>query len=141
MSDDAHDLQLAVLRRVSKRVAPPARSHSQTDLEALVLEHTLDGGIFSAGGQLGLKNDAKGAVAYDLALRVRQILVVAGHTVLDLFADNFCFTVSAACDETRGQDLPPILRDEKADGRFWLIVCCYAVGGGSAKRCAGCSRE
>ena len=70
MPDDAHDLKLAIL-------------------EALVLQYSLDGGIFSTRGQFGLEDDTKGAVAYNLALRVRKVLVLARLAVLDLFADNF----------------------------------------------------
>ena len=138
--DDAHDLQFTVLRQISKCEITPVRSHAQTDLEALVLEHALDGGVLSTRRQLGLENDAEGAVAHNLALRVCQVLVLARLAILHLFADNFCAAVSIACDMVRGHDLPPILRDEKADGRFWLIVWCYATRGGSAKRCADCSR-
>lgn len=61
-----------------------------THLEALVLENSFDGGILTTRRQLGLEDDTKGAVANDLALRVGEVLVVAGQAVLDLFADNFC---------------------------------------------------
>lgn len=60
-----------------------------THLEALVLQHTLDGRILAAGGQLGLEDDAKGAIADDFALRVREVLVVARHAVLHLLANDF----------------------------------------------------
>lgn len=62
----------------------------KTHLEALVLEHALDGGIFTTGRQLRLENDTEGAVADNLALRVCEILVVASQAILDLFVDNFC---------------------------------------------------
>jgi hypothetical protein len=58
-------------------------------LEALVLQHALDGRILAAGRQLGLEDDAKGAVADNLALRVGKVLVLASLAVLDLFADDF----------------------------------------------------
>jgi hypothetical protein len=65
-----------------------------THLEALVLEHPLDGRIFTTRRQLGLENNTEGAIAHDLALRVREVFVVAGQAILDLFADNFCYVVS-----------------------------------------------
>jgi hypothetical protein len=48
--DDAHDLQFTVLLRVSQCAGAHMGSHAQTDLEALVLQHPFDGGVFSAGG-------------------------------------------------------------------------------------------
>jgi hypothetical protein len=63
-------------------------------LEALVLQHALNGRIFAAGRQLGLEDDAKGAVADNLALRVGEVLVFARLAVLDLFADDFWDVVS-----------------------------------------------
>lgn len=66
------------------------RSPAQAHLESLVLQHPLDGGILSAWRELGLEDDAKGAVADNLALRVGEVLVLAGLTVLDLLANDFC---------------------------------------------------
>jgi hypothetical protein len=63
-------------------------------LEALVLQHALNGRIFAAGRQLGLEDDTKGAVADNLALRVGEVLVFARLAVLDLFADDFWGVVS-----------------------------------------------
>lgn len=79
-------------------------SHAQSDLEALILQHTLDGGIFTAGRQLRLEDDAEGAVSDNLALRVGEVLVVAGDAVLDLFADNFCagISIAAMAEEMQG---------------------------------------
>jgi hypothetical protein len=67
---------------------------AQTHLEALVLQHPLDGRIFTTRRQLGLEDYTEGSVAHDLALRVCEIFVVAGQAVLDLFANNFCYVVS-----------------------------------------------
>ncbi|KAH8632673.1 Pkinase-domain-containing protein [Alternaria alternata] len=67
---------------------------AQTHLEALILQHTLDGRIFTTGRQLRLEDYAERAVADNLALRVCEVFVVAGQAVLDLFADNFCGIVS-----------------------------------------------
>lgn len=59
-------------------------------LEALVLKNTLDGGVFSAWRQFGLEDDAKGAIADNLALRILHLFRLASETVLDLFANDFC---------------------------------------------------
>ena len=101
---------------------------AQTHLEALVLQDTLDGRIFTTGRQLRLEDYAERAVADNLALRVCEVFVVAGQAVLDLFADNFYGIVSMTSITRwiQGGDSPPILSDEKADGRFWLIVWGYA---------------
>jgi hypothetical protein len=64
-------------------------SPGPTHLEALVLEHTLDGGVLPAGRQLCLEDDTEGAIADDFALRVCEVLVVARDAVLDLLADDF----------------------------------------------------
>lgn len=93
-----------------------------THLESLVLKHTLDGSVLSAGRQLCLEDDAEGAIADDFALRVREVLVVASHAVLDFLADDLCSVVSSESRKRRSRYAPPILSDEKADGRFWLIV-------------------
>jgi hypothetical protein len=113
----------------------------QTDLEALVLQHSLDRSIFSARRELGLKDHAEGAIADNLALRVGQILIFTSLAVLDLFADNFCASISKQHAESSFGNLPPILKDEKADGRFWLIVWGNATRGGSGRHCADCYRE
>ena len=81
---------------VRKRVVHVASHAQQTDLEALVLKHALDGGVFSTRRQLGLEDDAERAVAHDLALGVCQIFVLAGFAVLDLFADDFYWAISTA---------------------------------------------
>ena len=91
MSDNAHDLEFTVLLP-SAMDAQAQRRH--TDLETLVLENPLDGRILTTGRQLRLEDYAKGAITDDFALRVGEVLVVAGQAVLDLFADNFCMGVS-----------------------------------------------
>lgn len=74
MAHDAHDLEFTVLIMLAL-AAPAYTSRAQAHLEAFVLEHALDGGVLAAGRQLGLENDAEGAIAYDLALCVRQVLM------------------------------------------------------------------
>jgi hypothetical protein len=59
-------------------------------LESLVLQHPLDGRIFTIGRDLGLKDDAKGAIAYNLALGILHLARLAGDAILDLLADDFC---------------------------------------------------
>jgi len=65
-------------------------SHRQTDLEALVLENSLDCSVFSAGGQFGLEDNAEGAISDNLALRVGQVFVFASLAVLDFLPDDLC---------------------------------------------------
>lgn len=105
-------------------------------LEALVLKDTLDGSVLAAGRQLGLEDDTERTIAYDLALCIRQVFVVAGQAVLNFLADDLCWEcfVSRSCGGGGGQrreggeqeeNLPPILRDEKADGRLvWDMLWC-----------------
>jgi hypothetical protein len=57
-------------------------------LEAFILEHTLDGRVFAAWGELGLKDDAEGAIAHDLALGVLHFTSLASKAILDLLADD-----------------------------------------------------
>jgi len=70
MADNAHDLELSVL-------------------EALVLQHALDGGILTRRRQFGLENDTEGAIADDLALGVLHLLGLPSKAVLDLLTDDF----------------------------------------------------
>jgi hypothetical protein len=93
MPNDAHNLQFTVLPRVSTRMVAFG-AYVQTNLEALVLQHSLDRSIFSAGRQLGLEDHTEGAISDNLALRVRQVFVFTSLAVLDLFADNFCANIS-----------------------------------------------
>jgi hypothetical protein len=140
MANDAHNLQFTVLWQVSSWWRHSG-SHAQTDLEAFVLQDALDGGIFSARGELGLEDYTKGTVAHNLALCVRQILVLSSLAILDLFADDFYAGVSTWQAQEMPGDLPPILSEEKADGRFWLIVWGSATRGCSGSHCAECYRE
>lgn len=65
-----------------------------THLEAFVLKDAFDGSIFASGRQLGLEDNAKGAIAHDLALGVLHITSLASNAVLDLLADHLCRPVS-----------------------------------------------
>lgn len=58
-------------------------------LEPFVLQHSFDGGIFSAGGELGLEHDTKGAIADNLALCVLQFTCFTRQSVLDLLSYDF----------------------------------------------------
>lgn len=71
------------------------------DLEALVLEHTLDGSIFTTGRELGLEDDTKGTVADDFALGVLHLFCLSGQAILDLFANYLC-TASARAKRRNG---------------------------------------
>lgn len=57
-------------------------------LEPLILENSLDGGIFTTGSHLGLKDHAEGAIADNLTLGVGDLLGLAGQSILDLLTDD-----------------------------------------------------
>ena len=62
-----------------------------THLEALVLEHALDGSVLSGRRQLGLEHNTETTVANDLALSVLHFLGLSSEAVLDLLTDDFCY--------------------------------------------------
>lgn len=57
-------------------------------LEPLILEDSFDGSIFPARSHLGLKHDTKGAIAYNLALSVGDLLGFASQSILDFLPDD-----------------------------------------------------
>jgi len=61
-----------------------------TNLEALVLQHSLDGGILSARGQLCLEDDTERAIANDFALGILHLFRLPRQSILDLFANYLC---------------------------------------------------
>lgn len=63
-----------------------------TYLESLVLEDTLNRCVLVGGRQFRLKDDAKGAIAYNFALGVLQVPRFSGHSILNLFVDNLCMS-------------------------------------------------
>lgn len=68
-----------------------ARGQRMTaDLESLVLENPLDGCILIRGREFCLKDDTERSVSHNLALRVLEIPRLAGDSVLNLLADDFC---------------------------------------------------
>jgi hypothetical protein len=71
-------------------------------LEPLVLEDSLDGSILSRWRQLGLENNAEGAISDNLALRVLQVPSFSSHSILDLLADHLCNCVSSAANDQTG---------------------------------------
>lgn len=94
MTNDAHDLELTILwpgQHGLDATDPAEKAH----LESLVLEDTLDGGIFVGRGQLGLEDDTKGTISDNLALSVLQILRLASFAILNLLPDDFWDKVSA----------------------------------------------
>ena len=60
-----------------------------TDLEPLVLEHTLYGSVFARWGKLRLEDHTKGAISDNFALCVLKFSRLAGDSVLDLLLDDF----------------------------------------------------
>jgi hypothetical protein len=101
------------------------RSHAPTHLEALVLQDAFDGGIFSAGGQLGLEDYTERAVAHNLALCVCQVLVLAGLTILNLFADDFCVGVRNRAGAGCRQVLTA--HSERGEGRWPVLAHCLVL--------------
>lgn len=69
-------------------------------LEAFVLKNAFDGSIFASGRQLGLEDNAKGAIAHDLALGVLHITSLASNTILDLLTDHLCRPVSQSVSQS-----------------------------------------
>lgn len=72
------------------------RATGAGDLETLVLEHALDGSIFTAGRQLGLEDDTEGAVTDDLALGVLHLFCLSSQAILNLFANYLCTALAHA---------------------------------------------
>lgn len=70
-------------------------------LEALVLQHTLDGSVLTRGRQLRLEHNTEGAVADDLALRVLHISRLAGNTILHFFTDDLCVNSELAIADNK----------------------------------------
>jgi hypothetical protein len=75
-------------------------------LEALVLQDALDGGVFSARRELGLEDDAKGAVSDDFALSVGEISGLSGDAILHLFPDDLWSRVSRGGGDGRKRYRP-----------------------------------
>lgn len=98
MAHNPHYLKLTVLRRKSEtsrlasgRVIQHLRIPERPPyLEPFVLQDSLDGSVLAAGGHLGLKHDTERSIAHDLALSIRDLLVLACQAILDLFADDLC---------------------------------------------------
>lgn len=65
------------------------RAHNP-DLETLVLEHALNSSVLPAWRELGLENNAKGSVSYDLALSVLHLPSFTGNAILDFLANHLC---------------------------------------------------
>ena len=118
VSDDAHDLKLAVLKsRSGHGVLRQLQQGRASYLESLVLKNTLDGGILARRRKLGLEHDTERAVPYNLTLGVRQVSGLASDAILYFLADDFCMHAQFLPRPERrigGQNLPPILRELKA---------------------------
>jgi hypothetical protein len=61
-----------------------------TDLEPLVLKHSLDGSILTRWRELSLENHPKRPIANDLALRVLHFPCLPCQPILDLLTNYFC---------------------------------------------------
>ena len=57
-------------------------------LESLVLQDSLDCGIFTTWRQLGLEDNTEGAISNNLALSVGNIPGLASRTVLNFFSND-----------------------------------------------------
>jgi hypothetical protein len=108
-----------------------ANGHKQecmymTNLEALVLENPLDGGIFATGGHLCLEHNTEGAISDYLALSVLHLLGLPRESILDFFSYDFCCRrthINYQKSKKRGgKHIPPIRKPENTPGRFWDIT-------------------
>jgi hypothetical protein len=92
-----------------------------------------------------VKDYAEGTVSNNFALCIGQVSGFAGEAILDLFANDFCGHVSKRSTATRstqdraGDCSPPILKLEKAVGRFCDIVWLFRSVGDPAP--TACYRE
>ena len=93
MPDNPHDLQLTILPRISHKVT--SEYVCQTFLESLVQQDPLDGGVLTAGRELRLEDNTKGAIANNLALRILDFSGFSSQSILDLLANDFCRALSA----------------------------------------------
>lgn len=59
-----------------------AVGEGQSHLESLVLEDSLDGGIFPRGRELGLKHYAERAITDNLAVGILQLSGLSSNTIL-----------------------------------------------------------
>lgn len=59
-----------------------------TYLESFILKDAFDGGVFTRGRELCLKDNAKGAASYDAMLCVDEFSCLASSSILDLFSDE-----------------------------------------------------
>lgn len=87
MGHEPHDLELAVLKCGQSGVWH-RQEDLATNLEPLVLQHLLDSNLFAIGYELGLVDDAKGAIADDLVIGVGYFsggagLAIAGRDCCD----------------------------------------------------------
>lgn len=77
----------------------------ETYLEALVLQHSFDGGILTRGREFGLEHNTEGTVADDLALCVGHLFRFAGEPILDLLPDHLCYANAISRDQCKADRL------------------------------------
>jgi hypothetical protein len=91
MAYNAHDLQFTVLD-LSLISMHDQKGHCGTNLEPLILQHSLDGSILTTGRHLCLEHNAEGAISNDFALGILHFLGLAGQAILNLFTYDFCIS-------------------------------------------------
>ncbi len=100
-----------------------------TYFESLVLQNSLDGGIFAARRQLGLEDNTKRAIPDYLALGVLHVFGFARQSILHSLANNLCWHQSVSlmdpCTQTSNR-LPPMRRLLKTPGLFWDMFVLFS---------------
>lgn len=91
MAYNAHDLQFTVLN-LSLISVHDQKGHCGTNLEPLILQHSLDGSILTTGRHLCLEHNAEGAISNDFALGILHFPGLAGQAILNLFTYDFCIS-------------------------------------------------
>ena len=132
MSDDSHDLKLAILRYISTTLRIATR---RLHLEAFVLQDSLDSCIFSIRSKFRLKDHPEGTVPYDLALCILHLSCFSRKTVLNSFAHDFCAMVSLCrgIEKQAYSSHPPYANSKTPPAGYWK-TCLVLHGPG--KRCS-----
>jgi hypothetical protein len=107
MTDKTHNLEFAILL-AHERDGDNNQGRCETDLEALILENLLDGNLLFLLGHVEKasgKDDAKGAIAYDLAIGILNLLCLTRLSIASDDLDYFVWVVWVAggVRQTRGR--------------------------------------
>ena len=81
-------LDVGHVKRIEKTCSMVRRESGSSNLEALVLQYSLDRGIFVARRKLCLKDDTERPIANDSAMGVCEFFMLARSAVLNLFTDH-----------------------------------------------------